>query len=376
MALPNTATDSKDFLLGTQSVGDRGPLFPMKHEDAIGNLVIGLERPEPDRTILALRTIGMRIDPCFKMSAALNEPCTPMLRLVWQPTAGLGSSKVRTFDAAVHTFYSLSRSEFDELKKQLWEIKTKNSAAGVSTYRKPLEIHPAYSSPRRNAFQAELKRTILKFAGEKNLIRFTFMRVDTPKIWWDFGGQDRQPDGKWAAIQIPRIQKTQIDDPTRQDFFNEELVLDIGMKGVVRPEPTTKNDQDQLSRLVTGWGFEGDTKKDAAYVRKKWIDMNRIENPRIHNPATMDCVHCHITDPTRLWLEKEHPTLVKLAKTQEQAYVENLFFRHNLKNTTLRKDFNKSLRAFGYFDTLPSLNQRAINESAAVADEMSSYFIR
>lgn len=97
------------------------------------------------------------------------------------------------------------------------------------------------------------------------------------------------------------------------------------------------------------------------------MTINKIENPKLHSPATMDCAHCHIAEPLQIWLNDKY----KARPTTESAYVQEFKGKHNLSNTTRKNDHNKSLRAFGYFGELPSINQRVINESAEIADELN-----
>ena len=102
------------------------------------------------------------------------------------------------------------------------------------------------------------------------------------------------------------------------------------------------------------------------------VTINRIENPRIHSPSTLDCVHCHITESTRIWANKVAKSMVKESETTEGLYVKSAISKkHNLTNVTRSTEHNKSIRAFGYFQNLPSINQRTINESSQVAEDMN-----
>src|SRR5690606_32624581 len=126
-------SDGKSFLLKASDTGERGKLFPQNQRDTISDLIISFDRPEPDDIYESIRVLGMRIDPCFKFTSLPIEKCHPQLRLVWQPTAGLGTKDVTSFDAAIHSFYSLSNQEFSQLKKELQNLKWKNAKYNVST---------------------------------------------------------------------------------------------------------------------------------------------------------------------------------------------------------------------------------------------------
>jgi hypothetical protein len=361
MPLP-TEKDSRNFLLSAESTGRNGVLFPETHENSIKDLIISFERPEPDNIYQSIRVVGMRIDPCFKYTTIPFEKCHPQIRLVWQPTAGLNTKKVTTSDGAIHTFYDLTKEEFSGLTKDLMQLKIKNQKYGIYTTGAPLNIHPAFNrQERRHSFNEELKTIILNYAGEKSLTRFTFMRLLTKDLWWSFGGRDKDRNGIWHDTVIPKLSKGDI----TQDFFNEESHNPTGMRGTVLPDVIEKSDD--LSEIVNGYSLKNDA-NGVEKLKKSFQKINRIENPNIHSPASLDCVHCHITDATKLWVEKEKPEMYKKVQTGLDVYTQDFISRHNLRNVTNKKAHNKSLRAFGHFESSPSVNQRVINESASVAD--------
>lgn len=354
--------DGTSFLLKASDRGTKGKLFPTGQREAISQLVISFDRPEPDDIYESIRVLGMRIDPCFKFTNLPIEKCHPQMRLIWQPTAGLGTNQVTTFDAAIHSFYALSESEFSTLKKDLQALKFKNSKYKVSTQGKPLNIHPAFlNKNRRQSFNNELKSIVLKYAGEERLVRFTFMRLLTTDLWWEFGGRDLSPAGIWGHTEIPKLDKNQ----EKHEFFNEESFKPTAMRGTILPD--VNSEKDNLKDLITGYGIK-DNEAGRILMKEGIASINRIENPNIHHPATLDCVHCHIAEPTRIWMEKEKPSMLKQVNHSKNAYIQDFVGRHNLANVTNDKTHNKSLRAFGYYKNKPSINQRAINETAAVAD--------
>lgn len=359
-------SDGKSFLLKASDTGERGKLFPQNQRDTISDLIISFDRPEPDDIYESIRVLGMRIDPCFKFTSLPIEKCHPQLRLVWQPTAGLGTKDVTSFDAAIHSFYSLSNQEFSQLKKELQNLKWKNAKYNVSTQRKPLGVHPAFlNKTRRQSFNNDLKSIILKYAGEERLVRFTFMRLLTTDLWWEFGGRDLNPAGIWGYTEIPKLDKKQ----QKQEFFNEESFRPTAMRGTILPD--VNDGTDDLKDLIPGYGVH-DNDAGRLLMKKGITAINRIENPNIHHPATLDCVHCHIAEPTKIWMEKEKPEMLKQVNHSQSAYVQDFLGRHNLANVTNDKTHNKSLRAFGYYKNKPSINQRAINETAAVADYLNN----
>lgn len=354
MALPKKA-GAKTSLLKTKG------LFPQSHSQYFEDFVMGPDRPNLNDFFEPLRVVSMRIDPCFKFTDLKNEKCNSQLRLIWQPIMDEGKASVKALDAAVHGFFALSPNEFKALSKKLQDLKSKNQKSGIFTKHLPLAVHPAYAnSSRAEDFHQELKDIITTFASEKNLVRFTFMKLATTDIWWTFGGMDKNKDGTWSDLKIPRL------DPsiTKQEFFNDAHDDGQGMKGTIIPEPI--DEKNNISTFITGWGLSEET------MKRSIVSMNRIENPRIFHPANMDCVHCHITGPTRIWMESKHPQLLKKTQNAQDFYSSIPFLGHNITNVTFNKKNNKSLRSFGYFGSAPSINQRVINESAAVADDLNA----
>lgn len=360
------ASDSENFLLKASDKGPAGELFPRSQEDAISSLIISYDRP--DDVYESIRAVGMRIDPCFKFTNLPIEKCNPQIRLVWQPVGKIGTDAVTTYDGAIHTFYALTQSEFSYIKNEIQKIKRKNLDYKIRTEGKPLSVHPAFlNTARRASFNQEIKNLILKFAGEKRLVRFTFMRLLTTDLWWEFGGRDLSPAGVWGHTVIPKLAS----DQEKQEFFNEAAFEPTSLRGTILPNVNVP--LDNLEHLIPGYGVRDD-QAGRAIVQEGIVSINRIENPNIHHPATLDCVHCHITDPAKIWMEKEKPELLKKAQNSKFAYVQDFIGRHNLRNVTNDKSHNKSLRAFGYYKNKPSVNQRAINESAAVADFLNKSF--
>lgn len=350
----------QDSLLKVTSSGERGELIPQRVLKNIDRLVMSYDAPKDEVT--SLRAMGMRIDPCFKY-VATSTKCSPQLRLVWQPTDNL-QSQAKTYDAAIHAFYDLSETEFKELTTQLKLLKLKNASASVLTDKLPLGVHPGFTNPKtKNYFLTDLKKVILRFAGEKNLARLTFMRLLTPMIWWEFGGFDKSKNGEWARFNIPRHPTDEI----KQDFFNDDFNVQVAMKGTIIPHRDYMGYPDDFSDVIHGYSIYPETAEGKKLINKSLVTINKIENPKIHSPATMDCVHCHIAEPLQIWLNDKY----KARATTESAYIQEFKGKHNLSNTTRKNDHNKSLRAFGYFGELPSINQRVINESAEIADELN-----
>jgi hypothetical protein len=306
-----------------------------------------------------LKMVGVRIDPCFEFTsieARGNTPdCRPQVRMVWQIVHTNDQKKLTTVDAAVHTFYELSQDEFGKLKQDLLALKLSNEKMNISTEGVPLGLHPAFNSKvSRKVFAKKLSSLWSKFCTHENLKRITFMKLLTPNIWWNFGGLD-QVQGDWGMIQIPRYEKS---DVTTQDFFNDDFQHAYGMKGTIKPSLLMFGAiPDELEIFTKGYGIFPETDVGKELVKKAQLTIHRINNTRIHNASSIDCVHCHIADAVQLWMDKEK----KFNDITQEAPVERL---QNLPH-------NKSLRQFGYFNEDPSIGTRMIMETNAVIEEFN-----
>ncbi|MCM0605774.1 MAG: hypothetical protein KA715_06750 [Xanthomonadaceae bacterium] len=315
----------------------------------------------PIDTYKNLRAVGMRIDPCFKMSAEQTS-CTKQIRIVWQPLFIDPKSKlVTTDDAAIHTFYNLNEHQWSVL---LNELKTLKKKSNIQTHKKPLSIHPALAnSNTRVQFQSDLNAIILKFAGKHNLVRFTFMRLQTRDLWWVFGGFDHK-DNEWTKIKIPRVESL-VDDPV-QNFFNEESVpTEMGMRGAI--VFSTKDRAESFDDIVSG--YHQPKESDRKEFESKLSLVARIEDPRKFNPNNMDCVHCHLTEPVRNYINHGITNLKQPRSFMQEMKLERSY---NMKNISAHKNNTRALRSFGYFRSSPHVNQRVINESADVAEQLNS----
>jgi hypothetical protein len=347
--LPLPTDLTSDAILKTTSEGERGALLPGKYLNLLPPLA-GSDHPEFVKSQLAV--VGIRIDPCFPGIDPSGAPCRVQIRMVWQPLTSVNGKQVSTLDAAVHTFYDLSQTEFSEFSQKLFTL---NKDSKVNTQGLPLQIHPAlaskgYASP----YWPKLKTLVLAYAGEFRLSRITFMTLEVPGQMWDFGGFDI--DQKRAVhMVIPRI-------GTRQQSLVNRSQVEFEFLGGEKPEPPLST-PDILNPVVTNSARL--LAKDEDLLRSSVEATYRIENPKFHSPATVECVSCHISQSVRGWAIKKFP---------EFNFDQSIFkFTSplNLENQTGDYRAPKILRAFGYQGSEPSVNQRTINESANVAEEMT-----
>jgi hypothetical protein len=343
--LPLPSDLKSDSILVPGTLGSAGQLLPQRYLEPLPSLVQGAD----DGPVLeSLTVVGIRIDPCFPGVDPSGEPCRSVIRMVWQPLSANGTA----MDSAVHSFYLLSSDEFKDL---LQKIAALNVSSGFSSHGLPLQVHPLIASQGLSGnYWRSLRAILLAYTGESRLMRVTFMTQESLNQMWDFGGFDII-GGRISRMIIPRVLTRM------QSFVNTDATLGDFIGG---EKPEAPTDVDTFNRILTGSSVL--TASDVAVLRASADSINRIENPKIHSPATIDCVSCHVAQPARIWAETKFSTLgLEQSTFRFQSSL-------NLQNVTAAQATTHTMRAFGYEGRVPSINQRTINESAAIAESLNS----
>ena len=342
MPLPKYYKDSG--LLTDKSVGAKGDLLPGKLLQMVPHLTNG---NQTNHTTQGLQVLGLRIDPCFPMPTP--QPCQKQIRMVWQPLEMHPALGVMSVDATLHSFYVLTDDEFTLLLKDLVDWKKKYN---VQTANLPLAIHPAWKTSKDDSLQ-DFNKIILKYAGATNISRVTIMALRGGGLMWHFTGIDIAIDGSVNKMLIPRLKNASV-----QSFVNNASPF-TQFAGGFAPKPTGP---DTINSIA----------KDSSLTEKQVVIAEigaafRAEDPHLHNPNTLDCMTCHISQPAKIWAFSHHPDWA-LDKLNEATAYKNA--RYNLANASGQWRTN-NLRAFGYFNKDIYLSQRVINESAEVADALN-----
>lgn len=348
MPLPQTMQDTG--LLKISAKGRGGDLIPGVLIDQIPFLSPHLNKENAKEV---LRVFGVRIDPCFPLPTP--QSCQKQMRIVWQPVEKDFDGKVRTVDAALHSFYVLNDSEFSALLSDITTWKKKYS---VQTEYLPLQVHPAWQqegtqSPSLAAFH----KIVLKYAGKENLSRVTAMLLRRGGLMWTFVGYEVAGD-QLNTLDIPRLNGKQA-----QGFINLAFPPDKFSNGGISPFPSGP---DIVNTLVRGSDLLEERDEDV--IRNESRAAFRIENPKVFNPENMDCATCHVAQPAIHWVLNNRPNL-KVDQIWNADIYKNM--KYNLENQSPGVANTQIIRAFGYFGTDMAVSQRVINESAEVADSLN-----
>jgi hypothetical protein len=326
--------DEKEMLT-QNSPGRGGPLltdFESFREDPTANIKSGggLITPRP------LKALAFRLDPCFPSIGLMEvkiSACVPQIRIIFQRV-----SFGQTEDFAVHGIYDLTRPEFETLVKEVMALGD-HSPEAMSA---PLGIHPKIAKEGMAGPTAKaMKAIILRYAGRENLNRVARMTLPTPAAQWKFTAFDVKNDDLAGAAGI---------DPS--------LAADSVGGG---SGSFMESDQSLVAR-----NFTTDEAKALLVSSTAHFGNPYRTNAGINAP----CAACH-----------QHPSNVELedAGLLKQFNSSSLAFKSNRPLGATDKDkldlnqpgvVSWNFRMFGYFDKLPVISQRTVNETAAIADAL------
>lgn len=343
--LPLPKAGEFSLLLSPTSKSIQGELLPWSIYENLPQLIAGVDRrvTYPD-----LKVIAIRLDPCFRETGPTE--CQRQIRMVWQPVLASSSESI-TADAAVHTFYDLSPTEWTNLLQSIQPLTSDDM--NVS-----LDVHPRIRAEGLGGeYWSRLREILLQFAGEKNLTRATSMSVNMMGSIWVFTGFDIE-DGVMTRMQIPRQSKVVQGVLVDIDNLSEMFIQ-------VRPD---------LDAPASWLSLIANSKDSAINMKPEEIkealrESLRLENPRLTNTANVDCASCHVAQTAHFWGEIRFPKWN--SKAEAESYKNQSV---NLENRSLRRGFSNRLRAFGYFVDEPVISQRLINESAETLIAIQSVF--
>lgn len=351
MLMPFPGAAEVDRLLAPSSSGEQGPLVPAAWLAQIPKpLAIN---QDPALALAQLRVVSIRIDPCALHPG--SDKCHPVVRLSWQPFL-VENGAVHAIDASIHTNYALPPEQFAKLADELWQLKL---ASGIDTGG-PLGVHPILAKQGlAGPYWTELEKTLLRYCGEKTLVKLTTMQLGGRTNVWIFSGLEQDAHGAPSPLVIPKIgtQVQTIAVHAQPPFEFDGGLFSDDMAEDKRLEP---ENQAELNRFL-----RGTMELDHAIFAKVIESTNFLELPSAESTVeTVDCASCHIAQAARVWIDKHAPALHAAAPLPKLE-------GFDLANPT-KLALTNQLRAFGYFEKYAVISQRTINESALTALRMRS----
>ena len=281
---------------------------------------------DQNKLYAALRVVALRIDP------ERSE-----IRMVFQPLeTGFmpGDEAVKTKDMAVHVFFHLTPIEFNKFLSGYQSLKIKYSIHSDSTLGVNTHMLSAYGE--------EFKSLVLKTTGEKKISKVTFMRLASIAGVWEFGGFDVK-DGVMSRFIIPRARKA------LQTFTN------IGRGKFIsgKIEPALRG-KDTFNNVIES--LIKDASQSETLIAEVKAAYN-VENPALYTVDTMDCVSCHTAQLVRHWSFSNFPEILGKEKWPETVSTDGLMLNN--------------IRAFGYHERTPAINQRTVNETKEIVNSLN-----
>ncbi len=347
---PLPAVGAEGQLLALSTAGDKGALLPRALHDG---LPVIDETQTRDTLYDTTRIISVRVDPCFPGSTPPAAPvCIKQIRLVAQPLTPDENALLTqsTRDATIHLFYALTDAEFSQVHATLFELK---QLAGRATDGVALDVHPVMKAQGlEGPYAQKLNAMLRKFCGAQNLTRVAFMSVAQGGRNWKFGAFNVE-NGALVDSLIPRMPDLKIQgfQETGSNVFREGTLL-----------PAAPGDaidvllSEQQMRLT-----------DEYTLRKALASALKIENPGLSSPKTIDCASCHVASRSRHNAERHWAY-----DTSGFAERYSAPRRQNVTRVDQVGDNAQALRAFGYFGRQTAFSLRTINESAEIAEALST----
>lgn len=330
-------------------------------ERALRGGFVGNERPgfatRSEKEIF--RLVSLRFDPCVN-SLHINgneDACKQQMRFVWQ---GVRDDR-RLIDSNIHAIYELKRDEFRSIVDTL-RFLVKES--GLDTLKEPLQPQPVI---RKQGLSGSYYKGIIgivhRFARSANLKHIAFF-TDTlgglqghwPMLKFDV--KDNRP----LRTAIPGIHVRANEVPK----FVQRLDGDRGSLSVPSPLPAAADTLYPEFKVPVEEidGAEG-RRVDPEIVAIKAEHAFRLENPKLHDAANLDCASCHTADFEKRGLSRRRDAVPTV-----DAYKSS---RWNLSVLQTIPDFT-SLQMFSFFTGSFRIAPRTINESAEAADRVNALY--
>jgi hypothetical protein len=197
-----------------------------------------------------------------------------------------------------------------------------------------------------------VRALILRYAGEQNLMRVTRLSATQAGFAWNFDGFDVPATGAPTPMIIPSLPQSAV----RQELFSGFSTTAV--MGRFMPATTDADDLTGVADTANA-AMLSPTARAAGFAA-----VVHVDHPARHSPNTIDCASCHFATPVErlvgpAWsfVEAQHPD----AFTADGTFVTQAEL-----TPTFSADLGFDVHAFSWFATIPAINQRTVNESAAI----------
>ena len=293
--------------------------------------------PRVDVNLQRLRVVAVRFDLCDR---ALPGPCPRsadgVLRVVLQPVL---SNPPSVEDIALHAFFPVPAGDLPRFVDGLRGLAEVQGLPRTA----PLQVVP----PR-----PELAALINPYLSADRLLRLTLFGQESERsaVVWVFRGEELQ-GGRLRPIVIPGI-----------DAGTQEVLLFSGDSFSLVP---VADAPPGFERATMASSFRAAT---AAEQLESVRALLAVDNPLRHTSNTVQCASCHLT------------TTVTPARAADAGIaVTSLPERYDtgeVDPTPLGppETRRRTMRNLGYFESVPLVSQRVVNETAHTLEEVEARF--
>lgn len=348
---PLPKAEDVDRLVQAGATGLYGRMIP---PDLFAQIPAPLDPRPGSRTAMTgmsgwagLRLVALRLDPCFGSRGEIPDAACPnQIRLVFQGVRPIGEVSMSD-DGAVHVLYQVSRREVLDAAREIVSLAERSGGYEPA----PLSAHPVLQREGpRGPFAAGLQALLLRALGERRIVRLTFfVRGDTLLSSWRFGAFDRKGTG---------FTRVDIATTTTSEQVLTTSLPDQGL--FVGSTPTPTNTADNPLLLIHGPLARA---ADEESRKRAFGAALRIENPLRHTPDTIDCLGCHVAQAARTCGED-------VFGLRSEGHPDRFTGSGDLRQATRPALSLENVHAASYHGIDLGLNQRTVNESAAVAQQL------
>jgi len=313
--------------------------------------------------------VGFRYDPCApedhgispsngrtdaRKPRAAAAGCLTELRLIAQPRARFSPA-----DSSLHLIYKLKAGQplaSDPILLDLVQLKRDTEAlAGLSTAGSPLGVHPALAlavKDKRSDIPALYSAFLKKHATVDRLSKVTMMGLaqGVPTDWIFFGGD--VDAGRWHNTAIPNL--------VESSNTAMELIIQGPSKNF-KAQPTK-------SELSLASFFNSSDVEVHSQLTSLDHTIHTLENPRLSNRNTVDCISCHTSTTVRLSGDFPFASLVQGLTAPIPTGITAFPAPASLPSHPL----HWNLRAFGYFGLVPTVSMRTVHEAASAVETINT----
>lgn len=348
LLLPLPQRGEESLMWAPQTAGGQGILLPARFLQALPRITSDLD----PRTLYtqALKVVAIRLDPCFAEALSMRV-CQPQVRVVLQPLVYERYTWV-ALDAALHVFYALNPTEWNQYLQALRPAGVGSPTAGL-----PLQVHPILAREGyRGAFWQAFSAATLPYLGESRIVRVTAMSVNPLGNIWFFAGANVW-GGRMQPFLVPRLQ-----DNVQGFLVDAGMMGNEELRAALQPSPVFDSPFKQV--LFDSIAAKRDLSE--AELQRAVREALHLQNPQRHHTGSADCVSCHVAPTVSIWAMKNFPRWNWNALFAADVYRGP----GNLSAVASNQGQAKILRAFGYFETDPIVSPRTVNESAEVVRQL------